>query len=76
MTVRIVTDSSCDLSAETIKHHQITVVPLSINFSGGGGLSMVKTSAHRIFIKKWLQHLSCPPLQLQHQARLKKHLGN
>ncbi len=34
MTVRIVTDSSCDLSAETIKHHQITVVPLSINFSG------------------------------------------
>ncbi len=32
MSVRIVTDSSCDLSAEDIEHHGITVVPLTIRF--------------------------------------------
>jgi len=32
MTVRIVTDSSCDLSADEIERHQITVVPLTIRF--------------------------------------------
>ncbi|MYG93810.1 MAG: DegV family protein [Acidimicrobiia bacterium] len=32
MTVRIVTDSSCDLSTKVIQQHQITVVPLSICF--------------------------------------------
>lgn len=44
MTVRIVTDSSCDLSAAEIERHQITVVPLSIRFgdqefTDGEGLS-------------------------------------
>ncbi|MCY4036760.1 MAG: DegV family protein [bacterium] len=44
MTVRIVTDSSCDLSASEIEHHQITVVPLTIRFgheefTDGAGLS-------------------------------------
>ena len=32
MTVRIVTDSSCDLSAADIERYQITVVPLTIRF--------------------------------------------
>ncbi|WP_419918722.1 DegV family protein [Candidatus Poriferisocius sp.] len=32
MTVRIVTDSSCDLSADDIERHRITVVPLTIRF--------------------------------------------
>jgi DegV family protein with EDD domain len=32
MTVRIVTDSACDLSTEQAAAHQITVVPLSIRF--------------------------------------------
>ena len=32
MTVRIVTDSSCDLSAADIERHHITVVPLTIRF--------------------------------------------
>lgn len=32
MTVRIVTDSSCDLSAADIERHRITVVPLTIRF--------------------------------------------
>ena len=44
MTVRIVTDSSCDLSAADIERHQITVVPLTIRFgeeefTDGVGLS-------------------------------------
>ena len=44
MTVRIVTDSSCDLSAADIEHYQITVVPLTIRFgdeefTDGQGLS-------------------------------------
>lgn len=32
MTVHIVTDSACDLSAEQVEEHDITVVPLSIRF--------------------------------------------
>ncbi|MDE0579500.1 MAG: DegV family protein [Acidimicrobiia bacterium] len=44
MTVRIVTDSSCDLSAADIERHRITVVPLTIRFgeeefTDGVGLS-------------------------------------
>jgi DegV family protein with EDD domain len=44
MTVRIVTDSSCDLSAADIERYQITVVPLTIRFgdeefTDGQGLS-------------------------------------
>jgi fatty acid-binding protein DegV len=32
MTIRIVTDSACDLPPETIEEHHIDVVPLSIRF--------------------------------------------
>ncbi len=32
MTVRVVTDSSCDLPAAVVEEHKITVVPLSIRF--------------------------------------------
>ena len=31
MTIRIVTDSSCDLLQEIIQEHKITVIPLFIN---------------------------------------------
>jgi fatty acid-binding protein DegV len=31
MTIRIVTDSSCDLPQEIIQEHRITVIPLFIN---------------------------------------------
>jgi fatty acid-binding protein DegV len=31
MTIRIVTDSTCDLPAELIQKHNITVVPMYIN---------------------------------------------
>lgn len=33
MTIRIVTDSTCDLSPEVISEHNITVVPLYVNFA-------------------------------------------
>lgn len=44
MTIRIVTDSSCDLSADDIERYRITVVPLTIRFgdeefTDGEGLS-------------------------------------
>jgi DegV family protein with EDD domain len=32
MTVRVVTDSACDLPAHTVTEHRITVVPLTIRF--------------------------------------------
>ena len=32
MTVRIITDSSCDLPAASVKEHRLTVVPLTIRF--------------------------------------------
>ena len=34
MTIRIVTDSTCDLPKEIAAQHGITVVPLYINFGG------------------------------------------
>ena len=34
MTIRIVTDSTCDLPQEWIEQYQIEVVPLSITIEG------------------------------------------
>jgi len=35
MTIKLVTDSSCDLPPEIIKEHNITVVPLAVSFETG-----------------------------------------
>jgi len=44
MTVRIVTDSTCDLPSEVIAEHRITVVPLYINFRAHSYLDGVDLS--------------------------------
>ena len=42
MTIRIVTDSTCDLPADIIQEHAIEVVPLYINFGDEGYLDGVE----------------------------------
>ena len=51
MTVRIVTDSSCDLSAAEIERHQITVVPLTIRFGDEEFTDGVGLSAENFYEK-------------------------
>ncbi|WP_420618293.1 DegV family protein [Candidatus Poriferisocius sp.] len=51
MTVRIVTDSSCDLSAADIERHQITVVPLTIRFGDEEFTDGVGLSAENFYAK-------------------------
>ena len=51
MTVRIVTDSSCDLSPAEIEHHQITVVPLTIRFGDEEFTDGVGLSAENFYEK-------------------------
>ena len=45
MTVRVVTDSTCDLPAEVIAEHKIAVVPLYINFGDRSFLDGVRPIA-------------------------------
>ena len=51
MTVRIVTDSSCDLSAADIERYQITVVPLTIRFGDEEFTDGVGLSAENFYDK-------------------------
>ncbi len=51
MTVRIVTDSSCDLSTADIERHQITVVPLTIRFGDEEFTDGVGLSAENFYAK-------------------------
>ncbi|WP_419849663.1 DegV family protein [Candidatus Poriferisocius sp.] len=51
MTVRIVTDSSCDLSAADIARYQITVVPLTIRFGDEEFTDGVGLSAENFYEK-------------------------
>ena len=51
MTVRIVTDSSCDLSSADIERHQITVVPLTIRFGDEEFTDGVGLSAENFYEK-------------------------
>ncbi len=51
MTVRIVTDSSCDLSPAEIERHQITVVPLTIRFGDEEFTDGVGLSAENFYQK-------------------------
>jgi DegV family protein with EDD domain len=42
MSIRIVTDSTCDLPLDIVEAHQITVVPLYINFGSEGYLDGIE----------------------------------
>ena len=44
MSIRIVTDSTCDLPPEIIAEYDITVVPLYINMGGKGYLDGIELS--------------------------------
>lgn len=49
MTIRIVTDSTCDLPAEIIEKYGITVVPLNINVGEEGYLDGVELTRERFY---------------------------
>jgi DegV family protein with EDD domain len=49
MTIRIVTDSTCDLPDEVIKNYGITVVPLYINVGEQGFLDGVELTRERFY---------------------------
>ena len=51
MTVRIVTDSTCDLPAEVIAEHKIAVVPLYINFGDRSFLDGVRPSRAEFYAR-------------------------
>ena len=51
MTIRIVTDSSCDLPQEVIQEHRITVIPLFINIGDQSYLDGVDLS-HQEFYER------------------------
>jgi DegV family protein with EDD domain len=49
MTIRIVTDSTCDLPEEVVTEHGITVVPLYINFGDQSYLDGVELSRQEFY---------------------------
>lgn len=49
MTVRIVTDSTCDLAPEVIAAHRITVVPLYVNFGAQSFLDGVDLTRQEFY---------------------------
>ena len=49
MSIRIVTDSTCDLPASVIAEYGITVIPLYINFGTEGYLDGVELSRHEFY---------------------------
>ncbi len=51
MTVRIVTDSACDLSDEDARHHGIEVVPLTIRFGTEEFVDRVELSTEAFYEK-------------------------
>ncbi len=51
MTVRIVTDSTCDLPAETIAHYGIRVIPLFINVGDQGFLDGIDISREEFYTR-------------------------
>lgn len=72
MTVRIVTDSTCDLPAEDIERHAITVVPLTVFFGEEAFLDNVEISAaefyDRMAAAKTLPRTSQPSVELFQDA--------
>jgi DegV family protein with EDD domain len=51
MTIRIVTDSTCDLPAELIAEHRITVAPLYVNFGDRSFLDGVNLSRGEFYAR-------------------------
>jgi len=51
MTVRIVSDSTCDLPEETAAEHGITIVPLYINFDGESYLDRIDLSREAFYAR-------------------------
>lgn len=51
MTVRIVTDSTCDLPSEVIAEHRITVAPLYVNFGDRSFLDGVDLSRSEFYAR-------------------------
>lgn len=72
MTVRIVTDSTCDLPADEAERHGITVVPLSVFFGDEGLLDGVDITAadfyDRMTAYKGLPRTSQPSVELFQDA--------
>lgn len=75
MTVRIVTDSTCDLPADEVERHGITVVPLSVFFGDDGFLDGVDITAsdfyERMTAFKGLPRTSQPSVELFQDAYLR-----
>jgi DegV family protein with EDD domain len=59
MSIKIVTDSTCDLPASVIARYGITVVPLYINFGAQGYLDGVELSRQEFYER--LPHYDPPP---------------
>ena len=51
MTIRIVTDSTCDLPEEIAAQHDITIVPLYINFGGESYLDRIELSREAFYAR-------------------------
>ena len=51
MTIRIVTDSTCDLPEEIAAQHGITIVPLYINFGGESYLDRIELSREAFYAR-------------------------
>jgi len=49
MSIRIVTDSTCDLPPELIDEHEITVMPLYINFGEQGFLDGIEITRQEFY---------------------------
>lgn len=59
MTIKIVTDSTCDLPKEVIEKYDITVVPAYINFTDGSYLDGIEISRKEFYEK--LPKYETPP---------------
>jgi len=59
MTIKIVTDSTCDLPGEIIEKYGITVVPAYINFTDGSYLDGIEISRKEFYNK--LPNYQTPP---------------
>jgi len=74
MTVRIVTDSTCDLPADEVERYGITVVPLSVFFGDEGLLDGIDITAAdfygRMTAFKGLPRTSQPSVELFQDAYL------
>ncbi|KAF0112349.1 MAG: degV family protein [Chloroflexi bacterium] len=59
MTIKIVTDSTCDLPQDVIEKYDITVIPSYINFTDGSYLDGVEITRKEFYEK--LPHCETPP---------------